>query len=93
MDQVDAHQDIHTINQGGAHQDIHTINQGGAHQVIVAPRYNDHHSNRNFDFQRNFFGNVSFLIKIYYIIMEFTLSNTDGDSWHEMHFCTQFLCI
>ena len=44
------------------------------------PRYNDHLYNGNFDFRRNFFGNRSFLMKIYYIITEFPLSDTDGES-------------
>ena len=34
-----------------------------------------------FDFWRNFIGNRSFLVKIYYIITEFARSDTDGDSW------------
>ena len=46
----------------------------------VVPRYNDHLYNGNFDFRRNFFGNGSFFMKIYYIITEFALSDTDGDS-------------
>ena len=46
----------------------------------VAPRYYDHLYNENFDFRRNFFGNRSFLMKIYYIITEFALSDTDDDS-------------
>ena len=46
----------------------------------VVPRYNDHFYKGNFDFRRNFIGNGSFLIKIYYIITETTLSDTDGDS-------------
>ena len=46
----------------------------------VVPRYNDHLYNRNFDFRRNFFENGSFLMKIYYIITEFALSDTDSDS-------------
>ena len=46
----------------------------------VVPRYNDHLYNGSFDFQLNFIGNGSFLIKIYYIKTEFALSDTDGDS-------------
>ena len=45
----------------------------------VVPRYNDHLYNGNLDFRRNFFGNRSFRSKIYHIIMEFALSDTDGD--------------
>ena len=52
----------------------------------VAPRYNDHLYNGNFDVRRNFIGNGSFLIKIYNIIMEFTLSDTDGDSRRRIAF-------
>ena len=34
--------------------------------TTVVPRYNDHLYNGNFDFRRNFFGNRSFLVKVYY---------------------------
>ena len=47
----------------------------------VVPRYKDYLYNVNFDFGWNFFWNGSFLIKIHYIITEFTLADTDGDSW------------
>ena len=56
--------------------------------IVVVLRYNDHSYNGNFDFRRNFFGNRSFLIKIYYITTEFALSDTDGDFGEELHFCT-----
>ena len=55
-------------------------------ETTVVPRYNDRLYNGNFDFRRNFIGNGSFLIKIYYIITEFTLSDTDGDSWRRNAF-------
>ena len=58
----------------------------------VVPHYNDHFYNGNFNFRWNFFGNGSFLMKIYYIITEFapTLTVIPGD---EMHFLTHFLFI
>ena len=56
----------------------------------VVPRYNDHLYNGNFDFRRNFIGNRSFLIKLYYIITEFALFDTDGDSSDDLHFFTHF---
>ena len=56
----------------------------------VVPRYNDHLYSGNFDFRQNFFENRSFLIKIYYIIMEFTLSDTDGDSQRRNAFLYTF---
>ena len=46
----------------------------------VAPRYNDYLYNGNFNFRRYFFGNGSFLMKIYNIITEFALSDTNDDS-------------
>ena len=52
---------------------------GSIEDTTVVPRYNDHLYNGNLDFRRNFFGNRSFLIKIYYIITEFALSDTDDD--------------
>ena len=52
----------------------------------VVPRYNDDLYNGNLDFRRDFFGNRSFLIKIYYVITEFTLSNTDGDFRRQIAF-------
>ena len=52
----------------------------------VIPHYNDHLYNRNFDFRRNFIGNKSFLIKIYYIITDFALSDTEGDSQRRIAF-------
>ena len=63
-------------------------------QIIVILLYNDHLYNRNFNFRRNFVGNESFLIKIYYIITKLALSNTDGDSqWRIAFFFTDFLSI
>ena len=59
----------------------------------VVPHYNDHLYNGNFYFRRNFIGNGSFLIKIYYIITEYALSDTDDDSSDEMHFFYTFLFI
>ena len=56
----------------------------------VIPCYNDHLYNGNSDFQRNFFGNGSFLMKIYYIITEFALSDTDGDSRRRNAFFNTF---
>ena len=50
----------------------------GVEISTVVPCYNDHLYNGNFDFRRNFFGNGSFLMKIYYIITEFALSDTDS---------------
>ena len=61
--------------------------------ATVVPRYNDHLYNGNFDCRRNFIGNGSFLIKIYYVIMEFTLSDTDGDSRQRNSFLTHYLFI
>ena len=58
-----------------------TVNTG-----TVVPRYNHLLYNGNLDFRRDFFGNRSFLIRIYYIITEFTLSNTDGDFWQRIAF-------
>ena len=62
-------------------------------RYTVVPRYNDHLYNGNFDFRRNFFGNGSFLMKIYYIIMEFALSDTDDDSRRRNAFLTHFSFI
>ena len=59
----------------------------------VVPGNNDHLYNRNFDFRRNFFGNRSFLIKIYYIITKFALSDTDSDSRQQIAFFDNFLFI
>ena len=61
----------------------------------VVPHYNDHLYNGNFDFRRNFFGNGSFLMKIYYIIMEFALFDTDRVSrqGNAFFFFTHFLSI
>ena len=59
----------------------------------VVPRYNDHLYNGNFDFRQNFFGNGSFLMKIYYTITEFALSDIDGDSRRRIAFLTHFLFI
>ena len=61
------------------------------HSSTVVQHYNDHLYNGNFDFRRNFFGNGSFLMKIYYVITEFTLSDTDGDScWRNAFLFTHF---
>ena len=62
-------------------------------RTTVIPHYNDHLYKGNFDFRRNFFGNGPYLMKIYYIITEFTLSNTDGDSRWRNAFLTHFLFI
>ena len=48
--------------------------------------YNDHLYNGNFDFQQNFFGNRSLLIKIYCIITEFTLSDIDDNYRRQIYF-------
>ena len=60
------------------------------HDTTVVLHYNDHLYNGNFDFQRNFFGNGSLLIKIYCIITELALSDTDGDSRWLIAFFTHF---
>ena len=52
--------------------------------------YNDHLYNGNFDFRWNFFGNRTFLMKIYCIITEFTLSDADGDSRQRNAFLNTF---
>ena len=59
----------------------------------VVPRYNDHLYNINFDFRRNIFGNRSFVIKSYYILTEFTLADTDGDSPQQIAFFTHFYSL
>ena len=56
------------------------------YDYTVVPRYNDHLYNGNLDFRRNFFGNRSFRIKIYDIITEFALSDTDGDFRRQIAF-------
>ena len=60
--------------------ELHSGHDHIAKSTTVVPRYNDHLYNGNFDFRRNFIGNGSFVIKIYYIITEFALSDTDSDS-------------
>ena len=50
-----------------------------SYYYTVVPRYKDHLYNGNLDFRQNFFGIRSFLIKIYYIILEFAVSDIDGD--------------
>ena len=59
--------------------------------ITVVPCCNNYLYNGNFNFRRNFFGNGSFLMKIYYIITEFALSNTDGDSRQRNAFLTLFI--
>ena len=59
-------------------------------EYTVVLRYNDHFYNGNFDFRRNFFENGSFLIQIYYILTEFTLSDTDDDSRQRIAFFYTF---
>ena len=49
--------------------------------------------NGNFDFQRNVIGNGSILIKIWYIIMEFALSNTNADSRRLIAFFIHFYSL
>ena len=44
------------------------VNRLGSEREAVVQRYNDHLYNGNFDFRRSFFGNGSFLMKIYYIL-------------------------
>ena len=72
-------------------RDLYSGNRFVVHTVV--PRYNDHLYNGNFDIRRNFIGNESFLIKIYYLITEFTLSDTDGDSRRQSAFLTHFYSL
>ena len=72
---------------------VHLSTVGGCIMYTVIPRYNDHLYNGNFDFRWYFIGNRSFLIKSYYIITEFALSDTEGDSWRRNSFFYTFLFI